>query len=280
MRTEDSKQFSSPTEGLFRRLRLSCNRPSEIIAISAMPPLKMNRPPGWGKPKLTSFFEDAWANAIASFANKSECHRLCRIDDLIFEIAQDWRGKAPTVETIVALLMFFRAHSAFRSSAMLGMSGATVEAMAVLRLALEFTGYSALVAQTPEFAKLWWNRDNDPDSKKKFVRAFTHGAIRSALERYNKSLSEAYEALYERTIQFGGHPNEKAVSANIRIQEGLRETKIDQVYLQGDGLALDQWIRTANQTGICILRTFVHIHPKRFEELDVERKIVPLASGL
>lgn len=95
--------------------------------------LQPGRPPGWDQPKLTGFFETLWANTVATFARKTEAHRLCRIDELMFEVASDWKGGSPTAETIVSLLMYFRAHSAFRCACALGMGGATVEGMGALR---------------------------------------------------------------------------------------------------------------------------------------------------
>lgn len=81
--------------------------------------LKPGRPPGWEQPKLTAYFETLWANTVATFAHKNESHRLCRIDDLMFEIASGWKGKSPTAESIVPLMMFFRSHSSFRAAAAL-----------------------------------------------------------------------------------------------------------------------------------------------------------------
>jgi hypothetical protein len=74
--------------------------------------LKPGRPPGWEEPKITAYFEAMWANTVATFAKKRESHRLCRIDDLMFDVANGWSGASPTAQSIVPLLMFFRSHSA------------------------------------------------------------------------------------------------------------------------------------------------------------------------
>jgi hypothetical protein len=121
--------------------------------------LKEGRPPGWDKPQFTTYFETMWANTVATFARKPEAHRLCRIDDLMLEVASGWSGGSPTAQTIVPLLMFFRAHSAFRAACALGMSGAVVEGMANLRQSLEFAGYAAVVHNDLALASIWWDRD-------------------------------------------------------------------------------------------------------------------------
>jgi hypothetical protein len=242
--------------------------------------LKEGRPPGWTQPKLPLFLETMWANTIATFANKIESHRLCRIDDLMFEIATDWKGVAPTIHNMAPLMMFFRAHSAFRAACGLGMDGMTVEGMAVLRLALEFAGYACLLNENPDLAMVWWDRDIDEKSLKEARKQFTGGMVAKAVAKVDPRLGEIYEMLYDRTIQFGGHPNEKTVTQSIRLDIKPEQTVIEQVYLQGDGTILDHWIHTANQIGICVLKIFEHVHHQRFEKLNVKSRIETLAKGL
>jgi hypothetical protein len=179
--------------------------------------LKRPRPAGWEKPQLTGYLESLWSNSVATFANKRESRRLCHIDDAMFEVAKDWKGGSPTAESIVPLMMYFRAHSAFRSAAALGMGGATVEGMAVLRLALEFSGYAALLRQETRLAKIWWDRDLTEEAEKQVRRAFQHRPIVVAIEARNPTLAKVYDELYDRTIQFGGHPNEKSITSNLKL---------------------------------------------------------------
>ena len=242
--------------------------------------LKETRPPGWTKPQLPMFFETVWANTLATFANKPESHRLCRIDDVMFEIATDWKGIAPTVENMAPLMMFFRAHSAFRAGCSVGMGGMTVEGMAVLRLSLEFAGYACLLKESPSLAMVWWDRDVDEKTLKEARRQLTGSAVAKAVKKMDSRLGEIYEMLYDRTIQFGGHPNEKTVTQSLKMHNTPEETRIDQIYLQGDATILDHWIRTANQIGICVLKLFERVHHERFERLNVKARIATLSEGL
>jgi hypothetical protein len=189
--------------------------------------LKKPRPLGWTKPKLPPFLESMWGNAIATFSKRSEAHRLCRIDDLMFEIATDWKGISPTIENMVPLMMFFRAHSAFRGACGLGMGGMTVEGMAVLRLSLDFVGYACLLKANPSLATVWWDRDIDEKSLKEARREFAGGAVVRAVKKVDQRLGEIYEMLYDRTIQFGGHPNEKTVTQSLKLDVVARLTEVD-----------------------------------------------------
>lgn len=241
--------------------------------------LPLNRPPGWEKPKLTGYLESLWANSVAVFANKPEAHRICRIDDVMAEISENWKVVSPTVDNM-PLMMFFRSHSAFRSAAAQGFGGAPVEAMAVLRLSLEFAGYAALIANDPTLSLPWFNRDTDKKAKQRVRDEFQGGKIKAALTKLDPKVSAAYGELYERLIQFGAHPNEKSVTSNLTIEEGVGKTTLNQVYLQGDGKGLDHWLRTASQLGICALKIFERIHQTRFAELKVSPRVAELTQGL
>jgi hypothetical protein len=127
---------------------------------------------------------------------------------------------------------------------------------------------------------VWWDRDLDEESLKKARREFTGGAIMRAVKKVDQRLGEIYEMLYDRTIQFGGHPNEKTVTQSLKLDIKPGETRIDQIYLQGDGSILDHWIRTANQIGICVLKIFEHVHHERFRKLNAKKRIEPLSHNL
>lgn len=245
-----------------------------------MEALKPGRPPGWEQPKMTEYFESLWSNTVATFVRKEDSHRLFRIDDLMFEITSGWSGGSPTAQSIVPLLMYFRAHSAFRAGCAIGMGGATVEGMAVLRQCLEFSGYATLIHDDPSLANIWWDRDQTENDEKKVRRVFTHGAVQAAIAKADAAIAKAYDTLYDRVIQFGAHPNEKSISGSMKLDITDAQTLLQQVYLQGDGHQLDHWIHTANQVGICALKIFEKVHAKRFSDLGVESKIDALARGL
>lgn len=242
--------------------------------------LKPERPPGWEQPKMTAYFEAMWANTVATFAQKRELHRLCRIDDLMFDVTNGWSGGSPTAQSIVPLLMYFRSHSAFRAACAMGMGGAIVEGVAVLRQSLEFAGYAALVHSDPTLASIWWDRDQTDEDEKKARRTFTHGAVVAANGKLDTSLPGIYDTLYDRLIQFGAHPNEKSISGSMKLDIAEAETKLLQIYLQGDGHQLDHWIHTANQVGILVLKIFEKIHAARFAAIGAAKRINELAAGL
>jgi len=70
------------------------------------------------------------------------------------------------------------------------------------------------------------------------------------------------------------------VTSSLKFDFKRDELHLLQVYLQGDGAALDHWIRTANQIGICVLKIFERVHTRRFAALGIGTKIDALSRGL
>jgi hypothetical protein len=66
----------------------------------------------------------------------------------------------------------------------------------------------------------------------------------------------------------------------MKLDIAEAETKLLQIYLQGDGHQLDYSIHTANQVGILVLKIFEKIHPARFVAIGAARRIDELAAGL
>lgn len=237
------------------------------------------RPAGWEQHGLTTYFETAWSNTLATFHAKTESLRLCQIDYLMFEVASGWKNEAPTAQSVVPILLYYRAHSAFRSACTLGMGGALPEGMGVLRMALENAGYAALIHRNPELANVWWDRDVDEEKQRKARRAFHHGAAKSAVSSAEPQLGEAYDSLYDRVIKFGAHPNQMGVTSSLKVINSEQETHLNQFYLQGDGPTLDHWIRTASQIGISVLMIFSKLYPDRFNG-SIRQRLGALSTGL
>ena len=90
----------------------------------------------------------------------------------------------------------------------------------------------------------------------------------------------AYPArLRNRVIQFGAHPNEKSISGSMKLDIAEAETKLLQIYLQGDGHQLDHSIHTANQVGILVLKIFEKIHPARFVAIGAAKALMSWRMG-
>jgi hypothetical protein len=65
----------------------------------------------------------------------------------------------------------------------------------------------------------------------------------------NRHAGERFETVYQRTIDFGGHPNERAVTGNMKMVEGEDRREMLAILLHGDSVQLDMALKTAAQAG-------------------------------
>lgn len=121
-------------------------------------------------------------------------------------------------------LLISRSHSYYLNSIRMAMSGATPEAFALSRGAIESVLYAFYVFKNFELATLWLTR---ADNKKKFRQTFIIGNTLGKLKSSNSELGHDVEKVYEQSIDFGAHPNEMSITSNITITvtDNQRELK-------------------------------------------------------
>jgi hypothetical protein len=232
--------------------------------------LERPRPEVWRDGTLFQFIEDAWNNAIATVGNKNVIAARLTAIDAIFEDIQNCL-KPATINQIVPTFLLLRAFGSYRSAAMLSLSLPT-DSFPLQRSCLESAGYAQLIAVTPELSKLWLMRNEDEKSRKRF----TNAAVRDAIEAADPQLAKIYQELYERTIDFGAHPNEKAITGNL-MKESLGTENIRYLMLPGDSIMLDHGMRTCAQVGICALKVLSLIFVDQFAALNIKERVDKIA---
>jgi hypothetical protein len=244
--------------------------------------LSKSRPKGWEESQIGPYCETLWNNTIATFANKDEVKRLIEIDDLFVEFACADYDATNKLAAMVPLLLFFRSHSAFRVSAAIGMGGAVAEAMATMRICLEAAGYASLAAENEELAKRWLDRDESAESRKAMRKIFGSDKIRGSVKRRDLAAGAAYDEIYDRLIQFGAHPNEKAAMGALLIDEVDGQADLSQIYLHddSDSVTLDHCLRTNSQVGVTALRVFSRVFGTQFDRLAIVPKLLKVCQGL
>ena len=75
------------------------------------------------------------------------------------------------------------------------------------------------------------------------------------------------ELLYERTIDHGAHPNERALMQMLQIAEKAEHVEFKAIYLEGDSDQLRLALKTTAQVGVCTLSLFRSIYRERFDIL-------------
>lgn len=240
-------------------------------------PRPITPPRGWGDDPLTSYLEQSHQNRLATFANKREqVDRLISIDRCFVIISEGWLNP----KKIVQPMLFLRSHAAFRSACEHALATQVVETFPLVRTCLEYAAYALFIDNEPNAAEIWLNRHNSAEARQAVVKAFQVGPLRKAIEKRNRKAAEVFTLLYDRAIDHGGHPNERAVTSSLQIKEHPDRREFVQQYLHGDGPQLDFALKTVAQAGVCALEILQEIFAARFELLGVRASLLDLRRGL
>lgn len=237
---------------------------------------RSNVPNGWGNDELTKYLNDCRGNQFATFQQKQEYKRLERLDSCFRRIFNN----ALNVRPSFPMQFLLRSHSAFLCACAAAMAGQTVESSVLLRLSIESASYGFYANSTALRAKCWQDRAIDLISKKKFRNEFTAGNIKKYITEIAPKIAEIYEEIYDRTIDYGAHPNEQSFILNTFVSEDNDLTNIGQVYLQADGVQLDFAMKTTSQVGMLVLTLYQLIYPERWMLLGIKEELVELRRGL
>jgi hypothetical protein len=89
--------------------------------------------------------------------------------------------------------------------------------MVLNRACLENAAYGLHIFAQPGHNHIWLNRNLTEADLKNMKKAFTHGKLHKTIEKYDRGLLKVFDQLYERSIDFGGHPNQRGVVGSIRV---------------------------------------------------------------
>jgi hypothetical protein len=162
----------------------------------------------------------------------------------------------------------------------LALSGQVPEAFMVLRGCLENALYGFYVTRKSLSQEIWLRRHDDEESKKKVRREFKISNLLKLLGKDDKKLRDTVSDLYEKTIDFGGHPNEKAFFSVVKKSVNEHKTTIKSAYLVGNEPALQLCLKSCAQIGLCSLSIFQLIYKERFGILGLPDDMTALKKGL
>lgn len=238
---------------------------------------KDGSPPGWGSDELTKFFDAARHNQWATFANKRiVTEKLIPLDALLVRVSKDWLNP----ENEITAFMLLRCHAAMRSAAGLAMAGQAAEAFVQARSMLEYAAYAVHLHRTPALTEVWLGRHENAKAMQAQKQAFMHRAVADSVKAANRHAGKRFEDLYQLTIDLGGHPNERAITGNLkRVVEPDKRTMLA-IMLHGNGLELDHALTIVARCGMVSLEMLQVAFNARFELLGVNAAMLKMRKGL
>jgi hypothetical protein len=108
-------------------------------------------------------------------------------------------------------------------------------------------------------------------------KAFQHVAVLESVRAANQQAAARFEEIYQRTIDFGGHPNERAVTANLQIdKEEPGRLEVRAILLHCDGVQLDMALKTTAQCGMIALELLETLYSAKFMLLGIKDAMLAL----
>ncbi len=234
-------------------------------------------PPGWGADSLSQFLELAQQNTWATFVQLQDEYAHLRKIDSIFRILS---GSTFNESDCLEVLFLQRACMAYLGAVRLVMAVELAEAYMVLRGCLESSLYGFYVHKNPESGKRWLSRHESQKSLIDVKKEFQFGKLRSFLEKTDQPTSQAVEKLYNRTIDYGAHPNERAFTSNLELTRQDGAVQFDQVSPSNNPVPLKACLKSTAEIGLCSLLIFKLIFTTRFELLDLPNQLERLKHEL
>ena len=238
---------------------------------------KQPPPPGWGNDEITQFIDHARSHEYATFANcKEEFKKLRQIDALFRQLISNLFN---TKEWFAAFFLL-RTHSSYLGAVRLAMSSQVPETYIVLRSALENALYGHYLYKNPSSRETWLRR-HDSEAHKKTVRSeFTISRLLEELQKSSKREAQIAKNLYDQTIDYGAHPNERALSQSLQITEGDSRIELKILYLDEDSKPFRLVLRRTAQVGASVLGIFRLVFKERYDILGLTLALDSLKQGL
>jgi hypothetical protein len=163
----------------------------------------------------------------------------------------------------------------------LAFAGQVVEIYPVLRVVLEFSAYCLIVHDKPALSKIFVDRHDGQSNLDAHKKEFNSSAARKAAKRHDTKLATIYSDLYQRTIDFGGHPNPINIYASADFFDRNGERRMKTTAISDDPLLLKAAFKFTGQCGLAALHVLEKAYKERFEALGITKDMLAfVVSGL
>jgi hypothetical protein len=109
-------------------------------------------------------------------------------------------------------------------------------------------------------------------------QAFAVASVREAIGRHDAKLATIFDDLYQRTIDFGGHPNPHGSFSAMVLDERGPETGLTAVALSNDATIIAHALKSTAQVGVTALHVLQHVFKAKFELLGIRQDLDALKS--
>jgi hypothetical protein len=219
---------------------------------------------------LMQFLEIAHQNQCGNRARFPEPSSMIeRVDNCFVRGAENLINPKP----VISGLFFLRSQYAYKAAAGMSLSGQVAESFPMMCSCLEYAGYALLIKNTPALQEVFLNRHVDDFGMREQKTQFTIGNTIAIIRKFDGTLATIFKGLYDRTIDFGAHPNPVGMLSTLKIEktESSGTLGIDALTIAPEPLM--HAMKTTAQVGLTALFVFQHIFKAKFELLGIREEM-------
>jgi hypothetical protein len=224
-------------------------------------------PPNWREDQLSAFIAQAYENCHGRFVQLPTEYALLRSINDCFIKLRDNLNHSPDW---FSAFFFLRCHSAYLGASRLAMSGQAPEAFMLLRGCIESALYGHYLSRHQELQEVWLRRHDSEDNMKRVKQEFRIATLFCDVDPRNAKLGKDLRGLYNRAVDYGGHPNERALSSTLEMKREPNQIRFDVSYLSVDGLLIRFSLVTCVLIGLRCLDLFGLVFFERFKILSLD----------
>ena len=171
-----------------------------------------------------------------------------------------------------------RCQYAFKTAAGMAFAGQVVETFVMQRSVLEYAGYALLIYKTPSLEGVFLGRHTSKKAMQAQRDAFTVGPVKVAVKRCDSMLADIFVENYERSINFGGHPNPHGALSAIVPDESEGLNRLTVLAISSEPRIVVHALKCTAQVGLTALCVLQHVFKEKFELLGIRQEIDALKN--
>jgi hypothetical protein len=227
----------------------------------------------WGKTFTTDFLQKADDNTRITYRNLPGYFEMLEGVGDIFMTASNVIGYS-NLSNYVTLLLLQRACGNYFSSVRLSSSGQLPESYVLLRACVEDGLYAFNVYSEPKSAQIWLDRHENEQSRKDSKKLFQLKVLQDNLIQANQQLGRNIQSDYEWCIDYGAHPNERAITTNL----SFTGKKMFLELLNTTEGVFQMCLSMCVTCGLDVIKVFNLIYPDDFKKFNAEQRVDSIHS--
>jgi hypothetical protein len=218
---------------------------------------------------LVPFFDLVAFNQKVSIAKYPEQYELLRRVNVCLSTAGKHLANA---NPMMCGVLYHRCQYAYKAAAGMSLSGQAVEVFVMARSCLEYAGYALTIFNKPDLQAIFAGRHVSAADMHAQKEAFLISKIKNAIESFDPHLARIFNELYQRSIDFGGHPNPHGTFSAMNIEDN-GPPFVSMTAFVTDAPILQHAMKSVAQIGLAALFIFQHVFKAKFELLGINAEM-------